>query len=39
MPLLKYINRIRYVDHLISIKATGTLKQLAAKLHLSERST
>jgi biotin operon repressor len=39
MPLQKYIERIRYMDSLIKTKATGSAKQLAKKLVLSERTT
>jgi predicted DNA-binding transcriptional regulator YafY len=39
MPVRKYIERIRYIDALIRTKATGTAKQLAKRLALSERTT
>lgn len=36
MPIQKYIERIRHLDSLIRKKGTGTVKQLAKKLELSE---
>lgn len=36
MNLLTQIERIRYVDYLIRIMATGTPKQLASKLDVSK---
>jgi predicted transcriptional regulator len=38
MPLKKYISRINYLDALIRSKATGTPRQLAQKMNLSERA-
>lgn len=38
MPVQKYIERILYIDSLIKTKATGSARQLAKKLHLSEPS-
>ncbi len=38
MPIQKYIERLRYLDSLIQTKATGTVKQLAKKLDISEIS-
>ena len=37
MPSLKYLNRLKYLDYLISHKITGTPKQLADKFEFSER--
>ena len=39
MSFQKYFARIRHIDSLIRIKATGTVTQLAKKLNLSERTT
>ena len=39
MPIKKYLDRIIYIDSLIRRKATGSTKQLALKLNLSERRT
>lgn len=39
MPLVKYIERLRYIDFLLRTKATGNIKCLAKKLHLSRSST
>lgn len=38
MPLSKYLERVERIDYMISRKSTGTPKELAAKLALSERS-
>lgn len=38
MPILDYIERIKRIDQLIRLRATGTPKELAQKLGLS-RST
>lgn len=38
MPIQTYIERLRYLDYLIQTKATGTVKQLAKKLDISEIS-
>lgn len=35
--LTRYFNRIEHIDHLIRIKGTGTPKQLAKRIHISER--
>jgi predicted DNA-binding transcriptional regulator YafY len=37
MGINKYINRLKQLDQLIRQKCTGTPKQLAEKLNLSER--
>lgn len=39
MAIQKNIQRIVYIDSLIKTKATGSVKQLAKKLNLSERTT
>lgn len=39
MSIQKYFERIFYIDALIKTKATGSAKQLAKKLNLSERQT
>ncbi|MCE3225597.1 MAG: hypothetical protein K0S32_148 [Bacteroidetes bacterium] len=39
MSLEKQIERLKYLDFLIQGKRTGTPKELACKLHLSERQT
>jgi predicted DNA-binding transcriptional regulator YafY len=39
MEINKYINRLQQLDQLIRQKCTGTPKQLAGKLNLSERQT
>lgn len=39
MSVQKNIQRILYIDSLIKTKATGSVKHLAKKLNLSERST
>jgi len=36
--LKKYFNRLESLDHLIRIKGTGTPKELAKRLNISERS-
>ena len=36
MSLKKYIDRFKRIDQLIRLKATGTPKELAEKLHISE---
>ncbi len=38
MPLRKYIDRALQADQLIRMKATGTPKEFAIKLGISERS-
>jgi predicted DNA-binding transcriptional regulator YafY len=38
MPIIKYVERVQRMDQLIRRKSTGTPKELAAKLELSERS-
>ena len=38
MPIQKYIERLRYLDSLIQTRATGTVKQLAKKLDVTEIS-
>jgi len=37
MSLRKSINRIEYIDYLIRVKRTGTPKEFADKLNVSER--
>jgi len=37
MPAIKYINRLKAIDQLIKLKATGSPKELADKLGISER--
>ena len=37
MPAKRFIERIKRIDYLISTKSTGTPKQFAEKLCLSER--
>jgi predicted DNA-binding transcriptional regulator YafY len=37
MQLLKTLRQLEYLDHLIRTKATGTPKNFAERLHLSER--
>ncbi|NJK97739.1 MAG: hypothetical protein HC905_25045 [Bacteroidales bacterium] len=37
MPGLKYINRLSQLDRLIKFQCTGTSKDLASKLGISER--
>ncbi len=39
LSVQKYIERIRYIDSLISKRGTGSVEQLAAKLNLSRRTT
>ncbi|MEP7237503.1 MAG: hypothetical protein ABI685_06555 [Ferruginibacter sp.] len=39
MPVQKYIERVRYIDAKIRTKSTGSAKQLAKNLNLSERQT
>ena len=39
MPVQKYFERMKYIDYLISHKATGTLNNLSGKLQLSKRAT
>jgi len=39
MPFQKYVERIRYIDSLIRIKATGNAYQLAKKVNLSRSVT
>jgi predicted DNA-binding transcriptional regulator YafY len=34
----KYFSRLETIDHLIKIKGTGSPKQLARRLNISERS-
>ena len=36
--LIKYFNRLQSLDHLVSIKGTGSPKELAKPLNISERS-
>ena len=36
--LTKYFNRLQSLDHLIKIKGTGSPKELARRLNISERS-
>jgi predicted DNA-binding transcriptional regulator YafY len=38
MQIMKYIARLKRLDQMIRIKATGTPKELAQKLEISERS-
>ena len=38
MPLLKYVNRALQADQLIRMKSTGSPKEFADKLGISERS-
>jgi hypothetical protein len=38
MSALKYINRLKRIDRLVRLKATGSPKQLACTLGISERS-
>jgi hypothetical protein len=38
MPLQQIINRIIYLDSLVRTKSTGSVKQLAKKMNLSERA-
>ncbi len=38
MSLASYIHRIEQLDQLIRLKSTGSPKQLAAKLGISERA-
>ena len=37
MPALKYIDRLKRINKLIRLQATGTPKKLAARLGISER--
>lgn len=37
MPTLKYINRLRKIDQLIQFEITGSPKELAEKIGVSER--
>jgi predicted DNA-binding transcriptional regulator YafY len=37
MPAIKYINRLLAIDQMIRLRLTGSPKQLAEKLELSER--
>jgi predicted DNA-binding transcriptional regulator YafY len=37
MPAIKFINRLKKIDQLIKLKATGSPKQLAEKLEITER--
>jgi predicted DNA-binding transcriptional regulator YafY len=37
MPAIKYINRLKAIDQLIKLKMTGSPKELATKLEISER--
>ena len=37
MPLLTYLERLQRIDKLIQMRATGSPKDLAAKLGISER--
>lgn len=37
MPAIKYINRLLAIDQMIKLRLTGSPKQLAEKLELSER--
>ncbi|MBN2164916.1 MAG: HTH domain-containing protein [Marinilabiliaceae bacterium] len=37
MPAIKYINRLKTIDRLIQLKMTGSPKELAIKLEISER--
>ena len=39
MGVKKYLERIRYIDYLISHKSTGNCDQLSRKLGLSRSST
>ncbi|HEY8659321.1 MAG TPA: hypothetical protein VIL78_09805 [Hanamia sp.] len=39
MSIIKYIDRLRYIDFLLRTKAAGNIKSLAKKLHLSRSST
>ena len=39
MPILKYIERLRYIDFLLRTKSTGNADALAKKLNLSRSST
>lgn len=36
--LWKIQQRLNYLDHLISLKATGPPKELAKKIHITERA-
>ncbi len=37
MPAIKFINRLKTIDQLINLQATGSPKQLAEKLEITER--
>lgn len=37
MPAIKYINRLKRIDRLIKLQITGSPKELADKLEISER--
>lgn len=37
MPAIKYINRLKRIDRLIKLHITGSPKELAEKLEISER--
>jgi biotin operon repressor len=37
MPAIKYINRLKTIDQLIKLKMTGSPKELAVKLEISEQ--
>ena len=37
MPAIRFINRLKIIDQLIKLQATGSPKQLAEKLEISER--
>ncbi len=39
MSILKYIDRLRYIDFLLRTKATGDSNSLAKKLNLSRSTT
>ena len=38
MPVMKYINKLLRINTLVKLRATGSPKELAAKLGISERS-
>ncbi len=39
MSILKYIERLRYIDYLLRTKASGDANSLSKKLHLSRSAT
>lgn len=39
MSIIKYIQRLRYIDHLVRTKAAGDIKTLSGKLQLSRSTT